>query len=202
MKWAAGIVAVTLYLVWPYYTLMELSQAIRAGDAPAINERVDWDQVRASVKAQLQAHVVSLSKTTEARRLDKENPGLAAFGNTFVLTYANAMMDKFLTPQGITDLLRGARDAASAVTARSAKLDAKPAADENREPSLWRRTKFAFFVSPIHFRADLLASEPVAPSAPDTTVTVMLTFKGTGWQVTDVRLPTVDLLPRVTQAPR
>jgi hypothetical protein len=70
MKWAAGIFVAMLYLVWPYYTLLELTQAIQAADAPTINRLVDWDQLRSNLKAQWQAHLQNIPKTARGRGTD------------------------------------------------------------------------------------------------------------------------------------
>jgi hypothetical protein len=185
MKWAAIIFGAMLYLVWPYYTLVTLGQAIRSGDAPSINRLVDWSLVRTNLKAQLQARVDSIPKSAA----DRENPAFAAFGSAFAMTMVNNLIDKMLTPEGITNLVKGARaDAAPIKTsqeAEAAKVETPP------QESFYKRIKFAFFVSPVHFRLDLQSS----PSDP--TLTVMMTFKGNGWQISDVRLPTLDSTPRL-----
>lgn len=54
MKWIAGLVGLTLYVIWPYYTLIEFGQAIQSRDSRTINSMVDWSTLRANVKAQLQ----------------------------------------------------------------------------------------------------------------------------------------------------
>jgi Protein of unknown function (DUF2939) len=185
MKWAAGIFVAMLYLIWPYYTLLELTQAIQAADAPTINRLVDWDRLRPSLKAQLQAQLQNSPKTARERDFEKENPGWAVLGNTLALTFANSLIDKMLTPEGIVRLVQRG----DAVPAVKALQQAKP---EVRQTSLWQRIQFAFFVSPIHFRLDL--SEPDRggaaglASGAQPSITVILMFKGTGWQVSDLRL--------------
>jgi hypothetical protein len=203
MKWAAGIFAAMLYLVWPYYTLVELAGAIRAGDAPTINRLVDWDRVRASVKAQLQARLDNIRKTAEER----ETPAVAVFGSTLALTFANPLIDKMLTPEGIASLIQGTRDAPPTVKeSHGIRPGTKPSVDANRQTSLWQRIKFAFLVSPIHFQLDLRAPDdgavPAAASGDRPTVMAMLMFKGTAGQVSDVRLSGLDLSRKVALAPK
>jgi hypothetical protein len=197
MKWAAAILGVMLYLVWPYYTLVELAQAIKSPDAPAI-QLVDWTLVRTSVKAQLQAHMDSIPKTAS----ELKNPAAAAFGNTLALALANTLIDKMLTPEGITRLIEGAR---AAKTSQETHPVASQSADAAPKQSLYQRVKFAFFVSPIHFQLDLDAPDQSPTvgntAAADNTVTLMLMFKGTGWQVSDVRFPKVNYTPKMAQAP-
>jgi Protein of unknown function (DUF2939) len=195
MKWAAGILAIMLYFVWPYYTLLELGQVIRSGDAPAINRLVDWTRVRTSVKAQIQAKLQNAPKTAAQQDFAAKYPAFDGLG----LTFANSIIDSMLTPEGVTRLIQGARNAAPAVPASQQVSDAKPtSADTGRQASLWQRIRFAFFVSPIDFRIDV--SDP-DQSAAQPTLTVMLMFKGTGWQVSELRLPGFNTPQKVAMAP-
>jgi hypothetical protein len=207
MKWAAGICAAVLYLVWPYYTLLELAQAIRAADAPAINRLVDWDRLRPSLKAQLQTQLQKKPKSATERDFEQNNPGWAAVGDTLVLTFANSLIDKLLTPEGIVRLVQMRGDGVPVgKTLQQPRPDAgRTNVDTNSQTTLWERTRFAFFVSPIHFRLDL--SEPdrrgaagAVGASPSLSVTLM--FKGTGWQVSDLRLPKIDPPSNVALAPK
>ena len=196
MKWAAAILGVILYLVWPYCTLIGLVHAIQSGDAQAINQMVDWGRVRTSVKAQLQADLENTTKSAGER----ENPAFAAFGNAFALTSVNSLIDKMLTPEGLTALMQGARSAAPPPKKQGAKVAATTSARTTPVQNLFQRVKFAFFVSPIHFQIDLRGPES-GNTRPEPTLTVMMIFKGTGWQVSDVRLPKDDKSVRVAGAP-
>src|SRR6516162_4345322 len=113
-----------LYLVWPYCTLIGLVHAIQSGDAQAINQMVDWGRVRTSVKAQLQADLENMPKSAGER----ENPVFAAFGNAFALTSVNSLIDKMLTPEGLTALMQGARSAAPPPKKQGAKVAATTSA--------------------------------------------------------------------------
>jgi len=209
MKWATGICAAMLYLVWPYYTLLELAQAIQAADAPTINRLVDWDRLRPSLKAQLQAQLQNKPKTATERDFEQKNPGWAALGDTVVLTFANSLIDTMLTPEGIVRLVQIRGDAVPVgKTLQQPRPEARrPNADTNPQTTLWQRIRFAFFVSPIHFRLDLSepdrggAAGPVAGATPS--LAVILMFKGTGWQVSDLRLSKIEnLSPKVALAPK
>ena len=181
MKWAAGILVAALYLVWPYYTLIELAQAIQTVDAPTINRLVDWQRVRTSVKSQLQAQLDTMPKTAAEQQLAKGSPGAAAIRQAFAVSLASTVIDKMLTPEGIARLAQVSH--ARTRSGRSTRVTRR-----KRDASLWQRVGYAFFVSPIHFQLDL--REPGRTRRKNQpVVTVMLMFKGTGWQVTDVRLP-------------
>jgi hypothetical protein len=101
-----------------------------------------------------------------------------------------------------TRLIEGAR---AAKTSQEAHPVAAQSADAAPKQTLYQRVKFAFFVSPIHFELDLDAPDqnPAAGNTPafDKTVTLMLMFKGTRWQVSDLRFSKVNFAPRVASAP-
>jgi hypothetical protein len=163
--------------------------------AAAINRLVDWDRVRTSVKAQMQAQLQNATKTTAQRDFAAKNPRL----DGLALTFANSIIDSILTPEGVTRLVQGARNAALTVPASQQVRDAKPAnADSSRQTSLWQRIRFAFFVSPIDFRIDM--GDP-DQSAAQPKLTVMLMFKGTGWQVSDLQLSGLNSPQKVALAP-
>jgi hypothetical protein len=217
MKWAAAaVLGVMLYVIWPYCTLLELSRAIESRNAVTINRLVDWEQVRESVKTQIQTRLEQFQKTPAQRELAEKNPRWANYGNAMAQKVANSLIDRILTPQGITRLMEGSRDRASLTPAwrqASARPGAGTADDAGARPgsagpvqqkSFWQRIHFAFFVSPIHFRLDLRdPARGASESTAQPTLTVMMTFKGTGWQVYDVRLPGLDeLSPNVPLAPK
>lgn len=152
MKWAVIILATILYMIWPYYTLLQLGHAVQNVDPMTINSLVDWKQLRTNLKAQLAENSQSNSKAASA--LDSQ-----ALGDPLAVTFTNAFVARMVTPDGVIRLMQS-----SAPFSRVA----------------------AFFVSPTRFRLDLTKAPPQAR-----TVTVFLEFKGTGWQLSDVRLPRV-----------
>jgi hypothetical protein len=174
-KWAAGACFLAiLYLVWPYYTLLELATAARSRDSATISERVDWERLRSSFKAQLRAQIRPFgldmpTKRTEPFELLGGVLGLA-IGDTLI----DSVIDRTITPQGLANLLKEEGRTTAAAPAN---------ATVGNQPNLFDRAKFAFFVSPIHFRLDLRN-----PDHPDQVDSIMLMFKGTGWQVISLDL--------------
>lgn len=49
----ALLMAIALFLAWPYFTLWRLDQAVRDGDTAALAESVDLDAVRGELKKKL-----------------------------------------------------------------------------------------------------------------------------------------------------
>jgi hypothetical protein len=187
MKWAAGIFLAMLYVVSPYYTLLELAGAFKSGDAKTINELVDWGSLRISFKAQVRAKLNNMP-VTEA---EKKSPLAAAFANGLVSKFSDAFIEAAITPEGIARLIQISRASGPSPQAKPLVTAASEKPPDN---DVYKRVKFAFFTTPVDFRLDLRNPNT------DQIVTVLLLFKGTGWQVTDIRLPDGDLAPKVAQA--
>src|SRR5262249_10899687 len=127
---------------------------IGLADADPIRRRPDHqpDGRLGSCADELESSVASRSgKHAEVGR-ERENPALAAFGSAFALTLANSLIDKMVTPEGLTALIQGARG--SAYTEDLTRNE-RGRQNERYNNAATERVKFAFFVSPIHFQIDL-----------------------------------------------
>lgn len=93
-RWLLLLCAVLLliYAVSPYFSFWRFTVAIRSRDAPAISSRVDFPAVRASLKKQLVARFAE-GKSTRKRWRN--------LGPTLI----DAMVDAYVTPDGIAALL-------------------------------------------------------------------------------------------------
>lgn len=121
-KWGiiAAVIAalfVAAYLGSPYWSARQFREAALAGDAEALEERVDFPAVRERLKSQLTAAL------TEKMTNDPEMKGnpFAGLGMMLVPTMVNNMVDGYVTPDGIAMMVKrgkaekpGAKDAGPA----------------------------------------------------------------------------------------
>ncbi|PYL18565.1 MAG: hypothetical protein DMF41_12050, partial [Verrucomicrobia bacterium] len=94
VRWVAliCIVLLLLYGASPYFSFWRFTVAVRSGDSAAINSRVDFPAIRASLKKQLAARFTHA--TTSHKRWSKLGP-----------TLIDAIIDAYATPDGIAALL-------------------------------------------------------------------------------------------------
>jgi hypothetical protein len=64
MRRFAKLVALSLfagiaYIVWPIYSALQIREAMVAGDTATLDRKVEWDDVRASLKASMSAETVA-----------------------------------------------------------------------------------------------------------------------------------------------
>lgn len=90
-------VAVLAYL-GPYLTVWKLQSGVRERNAAKVSECVDYPAVRESLKNEL-GKVVS-------ERLGANNP-LGGIASGFTLTFGDALVDRFITPEGLAELMAG-----------------------------------------------------------------------------------------------
>ncbi|MFC7301921.1 DUF2939 domain-containing protein [Cognatiluteimonas weifangensis] len=105
-KWIALLLAgLLLFGAWivagPYLTVRDIRSAVRAQDAAALSEHVDYPALRASLKAQLADRLVR-----EAGPELQSNP-LAALGLTLATGAVSTAVEAMVTPAGLAAVMQG-----------------------------------------------------------------------------------------------
>jgi hypothetical protein len=157
---AAVLVVALGYFIYPYFTLYQLGQAIRGGDAAALQSMVDWPAVREGIKEDICDQVVDEPQ-------DAKNGGqLPPFGAGFVRGITTNVVDARVTPE--------------ALVAAAAAQERRPAAAPHGAAV---QVKWAFFTSPAEFAVDLATPGQVDP------IRLQMTLRDGAWYVTRVWLP-------------
>ncbi len=122
MKWL-GIGAILLvvlgavgaFLATPWLALDDLRKAARAGDAAQLEQKVDFEAVRTSLRDQLQARFeVELGALG-----DRSNPLGAALAEALGPRIIQSAVDTMVTPEAVANMLRAADAGAQDVVADS-----------------------------------------------------------------------------------
>ncbi len=148
------------YAAYPYVTLYRLGQAIRQGDAPALQSMVDWSLVREGIKEDICDLVVDEPSQT------KTGGQLPPFGASFVRGIAANAVDERVTPEALL-----------AVAAQ------QPMAVQPVSHGAAVQVSWAFFTGPGSFVVDLHAPGQGSP------IRLRLELRSGTWQVTRVWLP-------------
>lgn len=177
MRKAAVVGAVFLvsvgafYYFSPYVALQGLQTAIAEADAAALDERVDFPQLRENLKAQLNA--VMLKETSSEL---EDNP-FAALALGFASTMVDGVVDAFVTPSGLANLSKGNRPAPG--TGGPPLSDSPTSSDELFEDARLTRDSFDRF--------SLWVSD-------DEGGEIQFVFRrsGLGWRLTSIFIPLED----------
>ena len=95
---AAGLA----YLAWPVFAALEIREAIVAGDTAALNRKIDWEALRASLKASITPETLArLTRilTRPSRRLWQRIKAAVA------PSMADTVIDRYVTPENLPVLL-------------------------------------------------------------------------------------------------
>lgn len=155
----------------PFIALHNLSAALQDHDAQRLEETVDFPVLRENIKSQLNA---SMGK--ELGDL-KDNPfGLLAAG--FAATMVDGLVDAFLTPSGLQNLMQGQQPAGQG------------APGEGGAGSEGNGSETAGFFDNATYRFDSPSRFSASITGDDGKVTRFVLFrKGLSWQLGNIVLP-------------
>ncbi len=106
---AAGcvVVAAAVYLASPYVRIFQLMQAVRHGDQRVLASAVDWDAVRAGLKADIADGLVGgLSDSDAPTEPRLASNALPQFGASFISGIAGTVVDREVTPEHVAAMVR------------------------------------------------------------------------------------------------
>jgi hypothetical protein len=86
----------------PYLTVYQMRSAAESRDGEALSEHIDFPSVRQSLKDQMNAMLIKEMAKDEM----KDNP-FSAMGVAIVGVMVDKMVDAYITPAGITQLMAG-----------------------------------------------------------------------------------------------
>ena len=94
-------VAICGYLyATPYIALNNIKKAAQAGDSETVSKYIDYPSVRQSFKDQMNAMMAK-------ELMNQDTDGFAALGAMLASTMVDKMVDGFVTPEGMTLMLKG-----------------------------------------------------------------------------------------------
>lgn len=84
----------------PYLALNNIKKAAQAGDSDTVSKYIDYPSVRQSFKDQMNAKIMK-------EMANQKDDGFAALGAMLASTMVDKMIDGFVTPEGMTMMLKG-----------------------------------------------------------------------------------------------
>ena len=97
----AIVVVICGYLyATPYLALNNIKKAAQAGDSDTVSKYIDYPSVRQSFKDQMNAMMAK-------ELMNQDTDGFAALGAMLASTMVDKMVDGFVTPEGMTLMLKG-----------------------------------------------------------------------------------------------
>jgi hypothetical protein len=150
------VVVLLVYGASPYFSFWRFTTAVQSRDAAAISARVDFPAVRASLKRQLVARFAN--QTSSHKRWSTLGP-----------TLIDAIIDAYVTPEGIAELLSNPEALKNLKAPREFHFEL------GKSENLWK-VKYAFFTGPARFVVNRDG------------IKLTFHFTASGWQLHDLDL--------------
>jgi len=174
------------YAAWPLHAALQIRDALIAGDTATLTQRIEWDGVRASLKASLSPEGLASLEADP----NTPPPSLWQRIKSVVTPSVSARaIDRFVTPEYLPVLLgyrrfwRGTVQPALGYqeppTVLAGTLLAGSAID--RAASFWKRLRRAVFYSPMRIEVEIEDKY-----RPGRFYTGMLELKGLTWKLTSL----------------
>lgn len=177
MRWFLGTILTIVVVVGLYFgslvkSLAGLMDAVQAGNGAEVVARTDMNELRQSLTDQI--------VRTYLKRVGNPNPVQRMLANTYGASVADAMLQKFLTAENITNLLRtgsitGAPEDANWTMGPLSKID------------VTKLTDLLGRLRPIQpLRVEIRTSDATSPNEYSA---IGLHFEGGSWKLSNLLLP-------------
>jgi len=177
MRWFLGTILTIVVVVGLYFgslvkSLAGLMDAVQAGNGAEVVARTDINELRQSLTDQI--------VRTYLKRVGNPNPVQRMLANTYGASVADAMLQKFLTAENITNLLRtgsitGAPEDANWTMGPLSKID------------VTKLTDLLGRLRPIQpLRVEIRTSDATSPNEYSA---IGLHFEGGSWKLSNLLLP-------------
>src|ERR1700730_6028121 len=170
MRWVAifSVALLLLYGASPYFSFWRFTVALNSRNGARLAAYVDFPAVRESLKQQFRA-ALHRSQNNDQTKHKKFARLLTALGPSLSDRLADALVDTYITPIGLADLIANPQAAKDIQTSAG-----KPAVWKSVH---WSRAKNAFFTGPRDFAVDVNG------------VRLHFRWEGLGWRLRKLDLP-------------
>jgi hypothetical protein len=160
----------------PYLAVHSMRAAVDAKDAPKLSRYIDFPAVRESVKATLNAKMMS-----QMAKINKSESPFAGIGAAFAMAMVGPMVDAMITPEGMAMMMKGERPTPDRASAPARQPELQPVAQKS-EPEI----ETSMFYE--GFDQFVVTVKQVASS--DEPIGFVMQRQGLfSWKVVSVRLP-------------
>lgn len=182
------LVAAAGYAASPFLAAWNLREAIKAGDTAAIDRKVIWTSVRASLRASIASSAQLLPEATEAG--ERVRPSMwqrvkAAFGQSML----DRFIEHYVTPEGLPKLFRYRKTWNG--TIKRQRDDEDEGAFHERAKAFYSRMVRADFQSLTRVEIEMIDRDQ-----PQRRYVSVMELHGTEWKLAELRIVGGDSLAK------
>lgn len=177
----AAVVLAGAYVAAPFWTAWSIREAIRDNDSAYLEQKIEWDSVRSTLKASLASYALTPEGSPEALTA---HPSLwQRIKEYFGRGALDRFVDSTVTPTGLNGLLTMRKAYRSGVETVGLANPEEASSRFERMRGVWKRVTRAEFASLGRFELDMLDRDD-----PTRTIAAVLELRGMEWKLTELRV--------------
>jgi len=173
-------ILILVYMGFPYYCTYKLFISLKKGDRYELEKYINFESVRSSLKEQVNALLLG-QFASDKEFQDNPFSGLAM---VFMPKLADSIIDAYLTPSGISALIRRGKLESKV---NQAQESIRTQAEDKEEIDFWQvfsKANYAFFTNPSTFLVEIEG------------VKLKLKLQEWSWRLTNIYLPNGAIIHR------
>jgi hypothetical protein len=189
------------YIAWPLYTVLQIREAMRFGDTAILASKIEWDSVRATLKASMSAEALAALETEPGA----PKPSLWQRVKATVAPHmAGSVIDRYATPEyfpvllGYRRIWRGTLQPVIQPPEPPTQLSGTWLGGTvvDRFIAFYSRIRRAVFHSLTRFEIEVVDRHRA-----DRSYTGMLELRGLEWKLTGLSISGAITAPKATNQP-
>jgi Protein of unknown function (DUF2939) len=176
------------YVASPFVAAWNLREAVKAGNIEAVQGRVQWDSVRASLKTSLAKHPELFAEATTAGE-NVQPTWWQRVKSTFGVTMIDRFIESYVTPEGLPKLFQYRQAWRDNISGDTAQLAETPRLERMKQ--FYDRIKRAEFQS--FSKVEIEMQDRKKPERRYVSTMELIDY---GWKLTALRVTTVEARPR------
>ncbi len=178
---AAGLALAACYVAYPILTVWTIREAVRTGDTPTIDAKLEWPTVRETLRQSMMEYAVGPSPVAAPGETPPKIGLWQRIKNGLSRRAVDSLVASYVTPEGLPQLFGARQFYRENISGEQAKIDAMPW--HERATNFWSRIKRAEFHAPTVFEIEMADRND-----PTRHYVGLLKLRGLEWKVTELRV--------------
>ena len=185
---AAVLALAAGYVAYPILTVWTIREAVRTGDTPTIEAKLEWTTVRETLRQSLTDYAIGPTPVAMPGAAPVKIGLWQRIKNGLSRRAVDNLVATYVTPEGLPQLFGARQFYRENISGEQAKLDAMPW--HERAQSFWSRIKRAEFHSPTDFEIEMADRND-----PTRHYVGLLKLRGLEWKLVELRVRPAPVAP-------
>lgn len=177
----AGLALAAGYVAYPILTVWTIREAVRTGDTPTIEAKLEWPTVRETLRQSMLEYAVGPTPVAAPGQAPPKVGLWQRVKNGLSRRAVDRLVTSYVTPEGLPQLFGARQFYRDNISGEQARIDAMPW--HERAANFWSRIKRAEFHTPVEFEIEMADRND-----PTRHYVGLLKLRGFEWKLVELRV--------------